>query len=215
MSSIPLKAYQWAIVLIALAIFLLAATLGGPGNARDVGAIHWLAAERASHHVLTSSAITLTAVGGAPGTIAILVAALAAVGFARRWRQAITIGLIVLGGRGVVEVIKLIVDRPRPHFGPWPVKVASLSFPSGHAANSMMTFLALALIAVPARFRAIAVTAAVLLSLLIGATRPYLGVHWPSDVVGGWAFGIAWVTALSLLVKQQHEVVGGHRPALD
>ena len=68
-----------------------------------------------------------------------------------------------------------------------------MSFPSGHAANSMITFLALALILAPARYRAAAIAAATAASVLIGSTRPLLGVHWPSDVVGGWAFGIAWV----------------------
>ena len=59
----------------------------------------------------------------------------------------------------------------------------------------MITFLALALIAAPTKSRAAAITAAVAASALIGSTRPLLGVHWPSDVVGGWAFGIAWVVA--------------------
>lgn len=59
----------------------------------------------------------------------------------------------------------------------------------------MITFLALALIVAPAKTRAVAIAAAVAASTLIGATRPLLGVHWPSDVIGGWAFGVAWVVA--------------------
>ena len=60
----------------------------------------------------------------------------------------------------------------------------------------MITFLALALVVTPAKYRSAAITAAIAASVLIGSTRPLLGVHWPSDVIGGWAFGIAWVVAL-------------------
>jgi undecaprenyl-diphosphatase len=67
------------------------------------------------------------------------------------------------------------------------------SFPSGHAANSMIVYLALALLAFDdPRHRRWAVAGALLLSFLIGLSRPMLGVHWPSDVVAGWAFGLLW-----------------------
>ena len=102
----------------------------------------------------------------------------------------------VLGGRLVVELLKLAVDRPRPSFDPQPVAVSSLSFPSAHAANSMITFLTVALLIIPVRYRGMAVTAAISLSAAVGLTRPYLGVHWPSDVIGGWAFGTAWAVSL-------------------
>ena len=206
---------EFVVATIATIIFALAAALGGSGAIADVDAIQWLGAARAADAQLTSVAIAITAVGGAPAMTAILLGAMAILASRHRLRLGLALGMIVLGGRIAVELLKLAIDRQRPHFGPYPVEVASLSFPSGHAANSMITFLALALIATPAKYRGKAVAAAVSLSVIIGATRPYLGVHWPSDVIGGWAFGIAWVTALSLFVKQQHEVVGGHRPAID
>lgn len=210
MPSHSFHRWSWSIIALALVIFILAALLGGSGSMADVDTIRFLGAERAAHVGLTSAAIGMTRIGGAPGMVAILLVATALLAIARRWRMALALALIVLGGRVAVELLKLAIDRPRPHFGPYPVEVASLSFPSGHAANSMITFLAIAMLMVPARYRVMAVTAAVSLSGVIGLTRPYLGVHWPSDVVGGWAFGIAWVTALTLLLKQQHEVVGGH-----
>ena len=66
----------------------------------------------------------------------------------------------------------------------------------------MITFLALALVVTPAKYRSAAITAAIAASVLIGSTRPLLGVHWPSDVIGGWAFGIAWVVALVELSRR-------------
>lgn len=196
MSNLLVKRLPWLIAALAMIIVALAALLGGPGAMPDISAIRFLGAERAAHAGLTSLAIVITNVGGAPGMISILAVAVAALAVQQRWKTALIFAAIVLGGRGVVELLKLAVDRPRPSFGPYPVGVSSLSFPSAHAANSMITFLAIAMI-LPARYRAIAVTAAVSLSGVIGSTRPYLGVHWPSDVVGGWAFGIAWVVSLT------------------
>lgn len=184
-----------AAVIAGLLLFIAAGLVGGPENMHDVAAIHSLAAERAAHIGLTGQAIVITRFGGASALLGTLLIAVAMLAYARRWRSAIALAVIVLGGRIAVELLKLAIDRPRPQFTPYPVEIASLSFPSGHAANSMITFLALALIVAPTRYRAAAIATAVAASALIGSTRPLLGVHWPSDVVGGWAFGMAWVVA--------------------
>ena len=191
-----------ALIIAALLLFVVAGVVGGPDNMRDVAAIHSLAADRATHLGLTGQAIVVTRFGGAPYLFGILLIAVALLAYARQWRSAISLAAIVLGGRIAVEALKLVIERPRPHFSPYPVEIASLSFPSGHSANSMITFLALALIVAPARFRSTAIAAAIAASMLIGSTRPLLGVHWPSDVVGGWAFGIAWVVALVELSRR-------------
>lgn len=186
-------------VFTALLLFALAGLIGGPHFARDVAAIHSLAAERAADTRLTIEAITITEIGGAPGMMTILAISLGMLALAKRWRDGLSLFGIVIGGRIAIELLKLAIDRPRPFFGPYPVKVASVSFPSGHAGNSMITFLALAFIAAPARWRMPAIAAAVLTSVTIGATRPLLGVHWPTDIIGGWSFGIAWVVAMVAL----------------
>ena len=187
----------WVIAGGALMIFLLAGLVGGPDAAFDVNLIHVLAASRATHQGLTALVVPLTNTGGAAGMIAILVLVIIMLALQRQWKQATLFAGTVLGGRLVVEAIKLVVNRPRPAFDAHPVRVTSLSFPSAHSANSMITFLAIALLIVPPRYRVQAVTAAVILSGVVGTTRPYLGVHWPSDVVGGWAFGVAWVVSLA------------------
>ncbi|MFL6776556.1 MAG: phosphatase PAP2 family protein, partial [Sphingomicrobium sp.] len=74
------------------------------------------------------------------------------------------------------------------------VVVKTQSFPSGHAASSMIFYLALAIaLTSGTRWQRAAPAAAVILSLLIGTSRVMLGVHWPSDVIGGWTFGMMWV----------------------
>lgn len=106
------------------------------------------------------------------------------------------------GGIGVASLLKLVYARPRPTVVPHLVEVASTSFPSGHATDSAIVYLTLA--ALVARLlprpglRLYMLSAAVGLALLIGASRVYLGVHWPSDVAAGWAFGAAWALACSL-----------------
>lgn len=114
--------------------------------------------------------------------------------YAGRGRLGLSLLLVALIGRALSEIQKISVDRPRPSLEPHLVLVKTQSFPSGHATSSMIFYLALAIaLAGHGRWRRVAIAAAVVLSLLIGASRVMLGVHWPSDVVGGWAFGALWV----------------------
>lgn len=113
-----------------------------------------------------------------------------------RLRLGIAMTLAILTGRAMVEVQKFGVGRVRPGFEPHLVSAKTFSFVSGHAANSMIVLLALALAFVPeGRLRSSAIAVAVLGSAVIGLSRIMLGVHWPSDVLGGWAFGAFWVLA--------------------
>jgi undecaprenyl-diphosphatase len=110
-----------------------------------------------------------------------------------RGRFALGLLLVILVGRGVSEVEKYWIARARPTLEPHLVVVKTSSFPSGHATSSMIFYLTLALSLVPAPWRRLAAASAVLLSLLVGISRVMLGVHWPSDVIGGWSFGLLWV----------------------
>ncbi|HET7281172.1 MAG TPA: phosphatase PAP2 family protein, partial [Sphingomicrobium sp.] len=111
-----------------------------------------------------------------------------------RGRLGLVLLLVALIGRGLSEVQKLWIARPRPILEPHLVAVKTSSFPSGHATSSMIFYLALALaLAAHTRWAGWAAASAILLSLLIGISRVMLGVHWPSDVIGGWAFGMLWV----------------------
>ena len=101
---------------------------------------------------------------------------------------------IVLVGRGLSELQKYWIARARPDLDPHLVVVKTSSFPSGHAASSMIFLLTLALaLTARSRWHRLAVAGAILLSILIGASRVMLGVHWPSDVIGGWSFGMLLV----------------------
>lgn len=112
----------------------------------------------------------------------------------RRTRFALALLLVVVIGRGLTEVQKYWIARARPDLEPHLVIVKTSSFPSGHATSSMIFYLTLALaLTAGRRWQYPAAAAAVLLSICVGVSRVMLGVHWPSDVVGGWAFGLLWV----------------------
>lgn len=141
------------------------------------------------------AAVAVTQLGSAIVTIGAMAIAAAWLAFVRRVRSAVALAVTVLAGRISVEGLKLLVDRPRPAADGWAVSIHSLSFPSAHSANAMITWLAVALIALPRRWRAVGIAAALAIALAVGLTRPFLGVHWPTDVIGGWSFGGAWVMA--------------------
>jgi membrane-associated phospholipid phosphatase len=101
---------------------------------------------------------------------------------------------ITLVGRALAEIQKYSIARVRPDLETHLVVVKTSSFPSGHAASSMIFYLTIALtLTVGTRWHRMSVAGAILLSVLIGKSRVMLGVHWPSDVIGGWAFGLLWV----------------------
>lgn len=99
-------------------------------------------------------------------------------------------------GAVAVTVIKALVSRSRPDLIDRLMTETSNSFPSGHAANSTIVYLTLATLLFPVvrepRMRAFLIGVALVLVGAIGVSRVYLGVHWPSDVIAGWAFGSLW-----------------------
>ena len=116
--------------------------------------------------------------------------------FLGKWREALMMLIAVGGGQILSSLLKLGIDRPRPDLVPHLVEVQTLSFPSGHAMMAAVTYLTLgSMLAgiVPGRAIKIYVLGvAVLVTLMVGVSRIYLGVHWPSDVVAGWCAGFAW-----------------------
>jgi undecaprenyl-diphosphatase len=150
-------------------------------------------------HWLQPTMLDVTALGsGAVLTIVILVT-LGALLVARRRLTAALVFAATVSGSLSVDLAKALVARARPDVVPHLVEVSSLSFPSGHSANSAIVYLTLATLLAQVIERAalrryVAVVAALLVAA-IGISRVYLGVHWPSDVLAGWSFGALWAVA--------------------
>ena len=184
---------QWrfiAAILLLTAIWL--AMLVGGAGALDRAIYEAL---YAGHRpVLLAIAHVLTALGEPTVLIAAGFIAALWLWWAGRGRMAVALLLVILIGRGLGEAQKYWIARVRPDLEPHLVVVKTSSFPSGHATSSMIFYLSLALaLTAHSRWRFPAAAGAILLSLLIGTSRVMLGVHWPSDVIGGWAFGLLWV----------------------
>ena len=110
---------------------------------------------------------------------------------------------ITMFGRAASELQKYWIARARPDLEMHLVIVKTSSFPSGHANSSMIFYLTLALIVTQgSRWRGPAVALALAIAVLVGISRTVLGVHWPSDVVGGWAFGMLWVMMTLRLARR-------------
>jgi undecaprenyl-diphosphatase len=111
---------------------------------------------------------------------------------------ALLVLVAIIGGTLLSHGLKLGFERPRPDLVPHAARVYTASFPSGHAMLSAVTFLTigalLARVERKRRTRAFVMGLAVAMTLLVGASRVYLGVHWPSDVLAGWSVGAAWAS---------------------
>ena len=118
-------------------------------------------------------------------------------------RTAVLVLASVVSGLVVVSVFKTVFGRLRPDPSFAHVMVTGLSFPSGHASMSAIVFLTLGALIASTRSRmaerSFILAAAVLSTVLVGVSRVALGVHWATDVLGGWAFGAGWALVWLLL----------------
>jgi undecaprenyl-diphosphatase len=179
------------IVLLLTLLWLAMLVFGGPASQADhllLRLFHWPGA--------VPAALVLTRLGNAVILVPLSLAAALAIWRVVGGRPALLYVFLILSGRLLEELLKDLIERARPDPAGRLDAVASWSFPSAHAANSTIAWLGLALIAAPPRYRPASVAAALALALLVGLTRLVLAVHWPSDVVGGWAFGGAWTLLL-------------------
>lgn len=114
----------------------------------------------------------------------------------KRWGEGLLLLVCAFGGVGISQGLKALFGRERPDLAYRAVEAVNNSFPSGHAMMSAVVFLTLG--ALTARFverkrlKALALGSGVFLSLMVGLSRIYLGVHWASDVLAGWCVGAAW-----------------------
>ncbi|MGI8748795.1 MAG: phosphatase PAP2 family protein [Deinococcus sp.] len=116
--------------------------------------------------------------------------------------------LVAVAGSGALMLtIKALFRRVRPHLWISPAPETDYGFPSGHSITSARKRLTLVLLAWPTRYRWPALLLGAVGSLLVGLSRLYLGVHYPSDVIAAWAVGVLW-TAVAFRVLFRHYPLG-------
>lgn len=148
---------------------------------------------------LTKVMTDITALGGVTVLSLITLIVVTYLLLRRSFRTAAFVTGSILGGWALSSALKLGIARPRPEVVQHLVEVTDLSFPSGHAMLSAITYLTLG--ALLSRLdegrvrRYFFPLVAVFLTLIIGLSRIYLGVHYPTDVLGGWAAGTVWACA--------------------
>jgi undecaprenyl-diphosphatase len=145
---------------------------------------------------LEEAARDLTALGSTSVLGIVVLASVFYLVFAGRWNAALLLVTSLVGGIVLVTALKIGFSRPRPDIVPPLARVFTASFPSSHAALSAAVYLTLgallARVAEPRHVRLYVVGLAVCLTLVVGVSRVYLGLHFPTDVMAGWCVGAAW-----------------------
>jgi undecaprenyl-diphosphatase len=159
----------------------------------------------------------ITSLGGA--TVLTLMT-VAVIGFllidAKRGAAILVLGSVI-GGVVLSSILKVGIDRPRPDLVAHLVEEHTGSFPSGHAMLSAVVYLTLggllSRVERPRRIKIYVLSVAVILTLLIGVSRVYLGVHWPTDVLAGWCAGATWAVLcwrVALALQRRGEIEGNN-----
>jgi undecaprenyl-diphosphatase len=156
---------------------------------------------------------------GSPLILVMTVAA--AAGFlAIQGKPWVALATIITSAGGVLLslILKYVVGRPRPTLVPHLREVTTPSFPSGHAMLAAIVYLSIGVMLMGSvqsrRAKSYIFVWAVLLTFMFGASRVYLGVHYPTDVLGGWLAGFAWALICGAVIHfvpvraENHDVIG-------
>lgn len=164
---------------------------------------------------LQDSGRDLTALGGVTVLTLVVLAVVGYLLIARKRGVAVLVVVAVAGGLIISTAIKHVVHRERPPRQYQAAYVFTASFPSGHSMLSAVTYLTLgALLAQVSRGRAVRiyfVLVAIALTFLVGVSRVYLRVHWPTDVLAGWTAGLVW-SILCLIIARELQRRGAVEP---
>lgn len=144
--------------------------------------------------------IFISAIGYQWGVVPVDIALTIGLLIARRWREATFAGVSFAGSALLNMATKQFFQRDRPTLWESIAPEHTFSFPSGHAMGSATLAMVVVLLCWHTRWRWLAVALAGSFALLVGVSRIYLGVHYPSDILGGFAAGIAWVSGVYLVL---------------
>ncbi|MFE7745083.1 phosphatase PAP2 family protein [Nocardia sp. NPDC057455] len=205
------------VLLVVCAAVLTAGVVGGGGPGRiDRGIADWAVAHRTD--ALTPVAVVVSVLGGTLAMTALATASCLVLSWRRRWAPAALVAITGLGGGLLVRGGKRLTDRDRPPVEEHLINVSNQAYPSGHSMGSFVVVGIVLVVALPGihgpALRAGTAIVAALFVAAVGLSRIYLGVHWTTDVVGGWCFGALWLigclTVYRHLVPMSPSTSGDH-----
>lgn len=177
-------------------LFGLLATLviNGVTDQFDQSVLLWIN----SHAVSMADTIFLflTHLGGVYGVVAITTLTVVLLTMRKKYDKALFVALAIGGVALLNTLLKTLFERPRPDLWEWLVTETSFSFPSGHSVASATLTLSIVLLLWNTRWRVVALAGGLTYLAVVGFSRMYLGVHYPSDVLGGWLLACTWVALL-------------------
>jgi membrane-associated phospholipid phosphatase len=150
---------------------------------------------------LDEIAIALTQLARGRSIMAIAIFISMVLAWRKQW-QSVGYLLVTVVGSGLLNLLaKVFFHRHRPDLWESPLPEFDFSFPSGHAMLSMTLVIALTVLVPQNSWRSLLLFCGVILAIAVGWTRLYLGVHYPSDILGGWALAIAWTTLIYAIFR--------------
>jgi undecaprenyl-diphosphatase len=157
-----------------------------PGNAEDPIGPKWM----------EETGRDLTALGGFTILTCLTVASIGMMLLLGKPRLAMVTAIAILGGMMASDLLKQTFARTRPDLVPHGMVVTSASFPSGHSMMAAVVYLTLGVLLARTQpnkwVRVYLIGISTVITVLVGISRVYLGVHWPTDVLGGWILGVVW-----------------------
>jgi membrane-associated phospholipid phosphatase len=189
---------------LLLALLAMVAVRHGRPLPADLAVHRWAVRHRPGGLREPAAVVTATGVGVVPYVLAVVAGVISGSGrYGRVLMAARTVAVLL-----VVQLLRFalvtVVGRQRPPVGDWAVHVTGFAFPSGHTVTSA-TAAAILLWAVYPRLhgvsRTVVVSCVVTWAVAVGLSRVYLGVHWPTDVVGGWAFTVVLLGSARLVFR--------------
>lgn len=157
---------------------------------------------------LTQVAVDVSALGGATVIILLSLLVCGHLLLRGRWRRVVILALTIAGGHALSYTLKTFYGRQRPDVVPHLAQVDSASFPSGHSLSSSVIYLTIGALLAQAvtrrREKVYLMAIAFGLTFIIGVSRVFLGVHYPTDVLAGWSAGTAWALACWLVASRFH-----------
>lgn len=177
--------------------------LGGQTQSFDDAVLLWINSN--AGQLTDDLFVILTELGG---TIVLTVASLLLAGLLLWRKKYLKTAFVVatIGGSALLNfILKGVFERTRPDLWERIVEVSNYSYPSGHAISSSVFTLTIIVLLWNTKWRPLSIIVGAIYVVVIGFSRLYLGVHFPTDVLGGWLLGAAWVLLMGALFTQHRQ----------